>query len=101
MEFHLSSMVFPIREATDLCERRAERCRNPHGAITEPVWPKEKALTGEGGTGEGGYAVQPEGGDADSTKAQPSSSSSEGGGTGMWEGGGGGGWEPHRAQRRG
>ena len=33
VEFHPNSMVFPIREAIDSCERRAERCKNLYDVI--------------------------------------------------------------------
>ena len=33
VELHQASMVFPIREAIDICERRAQRCKNLYDVI--------------------------------------------------------------------
>ena len=77
VEFHPSSMVFPIREAIDICERRAERCRNlcdvinARGEKPTPIPDPAKATLGAG-PGEG--EVKPDGA---SSVAQASSSGSK------------------------
>ena len=65
VEFYPSSMVFPIGEVIDTCERRAERCKtlfdvlNAHEAPAEPpssaeASPQERASDGEPAQDNGG-----------------------------------------------